>query len=345
MNIPFPIACPINVPAMHFSRWLPITADESIIVREDDLRLEFWFDESSTEWATRIEKEEFSQYTSVPAHRVFADVTIENVPDELANFIIGTDHYRRNRSTLTVEEQQLVYRYRELGEQVHTLTLTYLNRFISYIRCRMGQYWLAEYSINNGSIRDDFLHFDTQVKMNNSTEWVPWRPTIGTHITIELIGESRTIAMDDWEEVKNFIISSRRSPLVGELLSGAEALAKNEHRRSALTEAVTALEVAISEFAQQSEASEAYSSSFSERMDIPSLKNQIEHLGLSGTIRYLFPVIFSEEQVSTDVMKHCQEAISYRQNVVHQGQRDVAKEKLDPFLQAIRQLCSDLECV
>ena len=45
-----------------------------------------------------------------------------------------------------------------------------------------------------------------------------------------------------------FVIGNRRSPLVFELLARAEQLSGNGYTRAALTEAVTALEVAISDF-------------------------------------------------------------------------------------------------
>jgi hypothetical protein len=53
--------------------------------------------------------------------------------------------------------------------------------------------------------------------------------------------------------VKEYVRSLKRPPLVRQLLAGAEALVEQGHGRAALTEAVTALEVAIHEFAKSQE--------------------------------------------------------------------------------------------
>lgn len=78
-------------------------------------------------------------------------------------------------------------------------------------------------------------------------------------------------------------------------------------------------------------------------MGIRSLAKQVEHIGLTGTINYLFPVIFTEEQVSTELLQGCREAIEQRGNVVHGGQREVNDERLLYFLASIRKICVLLE--
>jgi hypothetical protein len=77
-------------------------------------------------------------------------------------------------------------------------------------------------------------------------------------------------------------------------------------------------------------------------MGIASLAKQKKRLGLRGTVRYLFAVIFPDEIVPTPLLKICQEAILARNGVVHGGSRDVAPEKLREYLASIRSLCGIL---
>jgi hypothetical protein len=235
--------------------------------------------------------------------------------------------------------------YLRLGQKVYLLTITYLNRLISYARSLKGQYWLQEYPVDKvEGLYAVNLAFKACVLIDS--EWFRWFPDVKQLIIGREGGcqdRDRLIDQSAWPEVKRFITSERQPSLVWELLAGAEWLAGIGHQRSALTEAVTALEVAISEFAKQPKAEEAFGSLITERMNVTSLKNWVEHMGLSGTVHYLFPVIFPEEKVPTEVLKVCQEAILQRENVVHRGQRDVQKDKLSRYLHAIRKMCRFLE--
>src|SRR5262249_10641069 len=132
------------------------------------------------------------------------------------------------------------------------------------------------------------------------------------------------------------------SSLVLQLLASAEAFAGMDHRRAALVEAVTALEVAIASFAKRPKAQEAFGPVLADRFDTPSLKTQVEHVGLSGGVRYLLAVIFRPEQLPTDLLRSCQQAVDERNNVVHRGQRDVADAKLRAYLSSVRQVCAIL---
>ena len=66
-------------------------------------------------------------------------------------------------------------------------------------------------------------------------------------------------------------------------------------------------------------------------------------MGLSGSVRFLLPVILPEASVSTALLRKCFDAVDMRQNVVHNGQRDVDRVKLQSALESIRELCLVLE--
>ena len=77
-------------------------------------------------------------------------------------------------------------------------------------------------------------------------------------------------------------------------------------------------------------------------LDREALGRQLDHLGLSATIRYLLPLILPVEVLPDDTLLTCQRAITVRGNVVHQGQRDVNTKETRAMLKALRQLCEIL---
>ena len=155
--------------------------------------------------------------------------------------------------------------------------------------------------------------------------------------------EEKYLTEGEWESVREFVASTCRTPLVGELLAGAEQLEGNGYSRSALTEAVTALEVAISDFGSSQSANEKLASTYSKRLGIGSLKKQIERMGLSGTVKYLLPLILPETMLPTRIIAGCQEAVTLRQNVVHNGQRNVDAVAVRKGILNIKECCKILD--
>jgi hypothetical protein len=338
MEIPILAHKIVNTPAMIFSRWMPLNEDEFIVIQGEGATLKLWFDRSCWHNITHAGGD-IPDHVNVLVDKVFADVTLHSLSEGLVEYIKLTASEPHPPAGPYQQE------YLRLGQKVYLLTITYLNRLISYARSLKGQYWLQEYPVDKvEGLYAVNLAFKACVLIDS--EWFRWFPDVKQLIIGREGGcqdRDRLIDQSAWPEVKRFITSERQPSLVWELLAGAEWLAGIGHQRSALTEAVTALEVAISEFAKQPKAEEAFGSLITERMNVTSLKNWVEHMGLSGTVHYLFPVIFPEEKVPTEVLKVCQEAILQRENVVHRGQRDVQKDKLSRYLHAIRKMCRFLE--
>lgn len=131
-----------------------------------------------------------------------------------------------------------------------------------------------------------------------------------------------------------------------ELLSGAEQLAGNGYARSALTEAVTALEVAISDFARSPQHNQKLALIVGPRLGVTRLQKQIEHIGLSGTVSYLLPLLLPDSVLSVKVLEGCRNAIDTRQNVVHNGQREVHDliehiASIKACCKALREFCNE----
>jgi hypothetical protein len=81
--------------------------------------------------------------------------------------------------------------------------------------------------------------------------------------------------------VASFLLDAeRKAPLVGQLLAVADEFCETGHRRAALTEAVSALEIAVSQFAQRANP-ESWSTQLAGRSSAEQFHNHVQHLGTS----------------------------------------------------------------
>jgi hypothetical protein len=112
--------------------------------------------------------------------------------------------------------------------------------------------------------------------------------------------------------------------------------------RAALTEAVSALEVALATFARSPQTAKLLPTSLRLRLGVESLPRLIERIGLTGSVAVVLPFVVPEDHLPADVLAACRNAIVDRQTVVHQGQRDVDAVKLRAHLRGLRRLCEVL---
>ncbi len=110
-----------------------------------------------------------------------------------------------------------------------------------------------------------------------------------------------------------------------------------------MIEAVSALEVAILEFSKNPNYLRFMDSETIERIAQKSLASQVQNLGLRGTIRFLFPIIFKSDIMPGNVLIDCQRAVDIRNNVVHNGQRRVDSNEIWRILRSIKRMCLLLE--
>ena len=105
----------VATPAMIFSRWMPLTEEEFIIVQEEDATLKLWFDRSCLGHVSDVH--DISCHTNILVSKVFADVTLHSLPDELVEYIQVT------ASRPHPEPGPFQEKYAELGERVYLLIL------------------------------------------------------------------------------------------------------------------------------------------------------------------------------------------------------------------------------
>jgi hypothetical protein len=341
LKIPFECDPPTRqVPSLTFSHWLPIGTEHAIRASQDEMTLALWFDEKCTWWASQPTAEELKNHVNVLAHYVNADITVNNVPKDLSLYMQGRDFTRLATET----ENGLQSAYDLLGRQIGAFTLSRVNRLIGYARARKGQYWITELEFDPRRIHSLFNHFEARGSIDEGPTF-RFQPATSEHITITTDSESKYIVESEWPAFQAFVEGIGNPALVGELLAGAEHLWRIGHRRGALTEAVTALEVALYGFGRNPRTNLAFGQLLATRLATSSIAAQIKHLGLSASVGYLLPMILPETILPSDVLRGCQTAITLRQNVVHNGQRDVDEHATRSAVSSIRRCCEILESI
>ncbi len=335
LKIPFEVDNLIGEPALTFFHWLPLEKDNGIILSENGISLNFWFNIKAVWGVSRPTEEEITNHRNVLAQCIFCEVKVVDIDSKLAVYMQD----KKNNDVDNSENGVLKEEYENLGTKILDTVLTRINRLISYARDVKGQYWLFKYPINMGQMSSFFVKFDAIGQIDGGKKF-HFNPNTPHCMTLTMQSDERYIRKNEWDEIIDFVRSERSTPLALELLAGAEQLAGNGYERGALTEAVTALEVALSTFAENPKNNDELSSIMGARMNVSNLKKQIKHMGLSGSVNYLLPVILPDSILSGKILKGCQEAITKRQNVVHNGGRNV--EKLDYYIFCIRACCKIL---
>ncbi len=164
LKIPFECNPPIGVtPALTFTHWLPVSDQDAIRITEDGIKLSLWFDEKCTWWASQPKAEELKNHVNVPAHYVNGDLTVVEVPSDLASYMQGRDFARLP----TESEQSLQSAYETLGEKILTFVLKSVNRLVAFARSKKGQYWLTEIEFDVGQMYSLFNRFEARGSVDN----------------------------------------------------------------------------------------------------------------------------------------------------------------------------------
>lgn len=335
-----PIACH---PGLIFNRWLPGEENEGLVFDDTEIATRIWFDMNCLDQGFVPLMRDFSNWANVTVAKVFVDVTAKNISDELIDFI-----FRPSEGSVN-HDPHMAPRFEDLNRKVILTALKCLHRLIDYFRIEKGQYWLGNYRcLYDTYLLDDRtrtpFHIAFKAKARTSTaDWVEWKPPYKGVLAIDGGLERRYVTREDWPQVRAFIKSQARPTLILELLANSESLARNGFRRSALIEAVSALEVAVVNFSKAPRWDQIRIRDFARRADTRSFDSQVEHLGFSGTLRYLIPIVVDQEVLPSELLSQCYAALMERQNIVHNGQRDIPKNKLLPLIVAVRQVCETLQ--
>lgn len=342
-NITLYFKIPLNEkfidPDMYFKKWIP-TDVNPIIVYKYSYKLTLHIDEdciSSLNTDYNIET-----WSNISINAVKIQIEIKDINDELASFIFDE---RENKSNVHHGVKPDNYQYNNLNNEFNELGLEALNfsyevcnKLITYVRNEKGQYWLELISFEENTLRSLYCHLDAKVKIDNG-ELFYWSPSsIDSHIihyeNMDFLGES------DWSQINEFITSRKKGNLVNELLSNSCSFLKYNHAKSAVIEAVTALETALLKFSIKPDLTRLEFPSYIGRLDTDNIETHVSQFGFAKSIGYLLPILFKEEILPTELIDKCTKAIGSRNAIVHQGQ-DINLNIAKNHILALKQ-CSEV---
>ncbi len=333
-------------PCIAFYQWIPEHHADAIVLSENSKQVSITIDKTCVSNLGEVTDELISALVNISVSKLNIEIVLRDIDDELVGFI-----YDERESPKEIHHglkpgengyDDLKERYKSLGIEVAEIALKAFNRVVSYARNAKGQYWLSEHKFNKDRLRSLNNQFRAKARINNG-EWFRWCPPSIDCITIYAEGNETAIKREEWVSVSEFVASSDKPNLIFELLANSRQLFDSGHMRSSVIEAVTALEVAVSKFGRKANVEMLSASTLTDRIDVDRLGTQIQHLGFSGSIRYLIPLLFPENVMPNNVLAKCFKALEVRNNVVHQGQRDVSSDLVREILRDVTALCRVLD--
>jgi hypothetical protein len=325
-----------------FYQWLPLGPENGIRLCQGDLELVLWLDVKSVQWDSEVAEEDIPNHINLTAHRIYADTTATMDDVELLSYMPVRDFSRLP----TKEEEPLTERYEIHGREVFSLFADGVNRLLTFIRVEKGQFWLNPLQIDLDRMAFLSAEFEAKAKVDGGP-WFRWQPTHPAVLTIDapIFREAppRFLTPADWPEAQAFVTAEGQPNLPRQLLAAAEAFADAGSERVALTEAVTALEVAVSQFMDSPKADYQLSEPLRSRLGLESLKSlKKRQRSLMASVSFPLPTLFDSDTLSSETLATCREAIRKRNQVVHDGLLYIDPDTCRRFLGGIRNFCEVL---
>jgi hypothetical protein len=333
-------------PCFIFEQWIPENESDVIVVNHEGKEVRIYADKSCVSSLNEVTDDLISRWQNISVSKLKIEVVLNDIEDELLDFM-----YAERESPKEIHHglkpgedgyEELKIKYEQIGNDIGNLAISLFNRTVSYTRNIKGQYWLSERKIDENSINNQNVSLNAKAKINNEN-WFRWCPPCKPICLRCNIDTDSSIKKDEWKNVIEFVNDRSRPNLIFELISNSRYLYAHNHYRSSVIEAISALEVAVSNFGRNANTDMLSRSYQINRVDIHNIGNQISHLGFSGSMRYLIPLLFNEEELPCSVLEKCFQAIEVRNNVVHQGQRNVAPDLVQEILRGVSLCCRVLD--
>jgi len=305
-----------------------------------------WLDRTCVDYSfDEVTDELIGQWVNMPVTRLFVEARPEPISPELANFIRDHADWPRQGDILKSADEttrRLAREYQQLGWRILRAVVSAVNRFIAWVYAQKLHYWLHTRDEHAEMMMSRNAEFRARVSIDSGPS-LRWCPPSMDKINVGTIGGERGLRAHDWAVLGDFLRSNRRPDLVGELLSNAAALVALGHHRAALIEAVSALEVALRTFARQPDPAALKPPIAGVLDSSQGLRAAVDHLGLSCSLRHLLPVVLAEAALPSNAHKVSCTALDTRQNVVHNGQREVDRDQAQKFIHAITAVAQALQ--
>lgn len=323
-----------NFETLVTSGWIPEINNSINITISKNISMKMYCSRKAIDIITKrseVQDGSLEKWLRLPIKYLTVRFTFTDVEDRLATYILNSCE------PINYELEKEVI---ELALLIQNNIEKYVNRFIAFVRCNKGQYWLKPLLFDKMRLSSNIKDLSTLVSSTNDN-WSEFAVKEPSSIILALQGDKNTLVKEDWQCLEDFVNSQSRSNLALELIANAYQLLDANYSRSSIIEACCALEAAVSIFKDLEDFSWLERKEFNTRIPSENIKTQIEHLGFSSTIKILFPIIFTENEVPQEVLCDCYQAIKTRNNVVHNGTgpREVSKDILKKILPSVEFLC------
>ena len=333
-------------PCIGFYKWLPEGENYKLVKVENDLTITLTVNKKCVAQLSEVTNETIQKNSVNRIYMFFAEVDFGYIDEKLASFIYDErdSGFGKHFGIQPTDERytQLSLDYNRLGKIALESVLKTSNRLISFARNIKGQYWLNAIVPSKDNLANLNNSWNAKAIINDKKfRWFP-SDTNRLHFDV-ILDHSTAIHLEEWNEVNSFVCSESRPNIIFELLANSKYLINQGHRRSSIIESVTALEVAVSEFTKKPKIDVMKMAEYKSRIDTSNIGNQSKHLGFTGSLRYLIPLLFHSDELDDEILKKCFQAIEIRNNVVHKGQRDVSKDLVKEVENAISHCCKILD--
>jgi|SRR5271166_2971886 len=332
-----------------FQQWLPSAEVDALIKEEGDYSGRLWIDPECLQWP--MAADEVAGFQNIQVAKVHIEIQVKNVSVKLWQFIVDErDRDREIHHGLKPGDEEyaeLLEDYRYLGRAALEFVMKVYNRFIDFARVEKCQYWLSNRRFDQNSINQNNIKFGARVEGENGA-WVRWTPPWVDRMIVVLDGMpgqrvERYFHPEDWKTAQEYLLKGQNTNSTREFLSNALRIANLGYLRSAVVESTAALEITIDAFCQLPKATNFVGLPVSERVKLQSLKNQFEHLGFRNTLHFLLPLVLPESLMPSNLLESCQQLVDIRNNVVHQGQRNLDQRQIIRLIEDVREACRLLQ--
>jgi hypothetical protein len=204
-------------PSIIFHQWIPENDSDVIVVNDNSKEVRIYIDKSCVSKLGEVTDELISSWVNISVSKLKIEVILEDISDDLANFIYDErDSPKEIHHGLKPEDngfESLQERYKDMGIEIAKLSISAVNRIISYARNIKGQYWLTEQKFDENRLNSLNVSFRAKSKIDDG-KWFRWCPPNTDRITIYLQSDESSIKKDDWGSISTYVQSKNRPNLI-----------------------------------------------------------------------------------------------------------------------------------
>ncbi len=337
-NVPFKSYPVVSGDSLTFNSWFPLGKDHTIEFVEGDFLVRIWFDNTCSDIGKR-DNSYFTTASNVCAERIWVDIEIRNLSTKLTEFI------QKNVHNTIKDSPDLLQKSVEVGKQVFTICIKYLNRLIFYAKYVKGQYWMELFNSDTNYASDFFNEWESKASLDpgDSSSWFRWDPIHVSYGEIRFTDISTYIKSTEWDAIKDFLRKPSKVKFPLQLISNARLLTDLGYTRNAIVDIIIALETTFNEFIEYPNAEKLHMEyQVDRRVDIEKLNSSVGRIGFTNSINFLLPIILPEELADKELFDIVNKAITVRQNIVHNNQREVNSQECFKLINGVEQLAKIL---